>query len=77
MKTVWTKGKNKEEVKDIKSTFLASLVVRKRLQEILAERLVSVDKSSPDDYETPSWALKQADKVGFKRALQEIYNLLE
>lgn len=77
MRTVWTKGKDKDEATDIRASYAGSVVLRKRLQEMLLERIASADKSNDDDYDSPSWAYRQADKVGYKRALSEIINILE
>lgn len=77
MKTVWTKGKETEVAKDIRASYAGSVVMRKRLQEILLERIAAANKSSDDDYDSPSWAYRQADKAGFKRALSEIINILD
>lgn len=77
MKTVWTKGKDPIVTKDIRASFAGSLVMRKRLQEIVREKLEATYSTKEEDYENPNWAYKQADAVGYRRALKEIFSLLE
>ena len=78
MKTVWTKGKDKQEVDDIRSTFKASLIIRARLAEILDGKVSVAERASmdADNYDCPNWAYKQADAQGYKRALSEIISLI-
>lgn len=79
MKTAWIKGINDKQVEqDIRSTFKASLVVRKRLAEMLDGKVAAVDRASmdADGYDCANWAYKQADAQGYKRALFEIISLI-
>jgi hypothetical protein len=78
MKIAWSKGKGKQEVDDIRSTFKASLVVRVRLAEMLEAKITGKDKSCMDaeGYDCPNWAYKQADAQGYKRALTEVISLI-
>ena len=79
MKTQWTKGvTDKQLVDDIRSTFKASIVVRKRLAEILDGKISAAEKArmSADEYDCANWAFKQADSQGYKRALFEIISLI-
>ena len=77
MKTVWTKGKDAVVSKDIRASFAGSLVMRKRMQEMVKEKLEKTFSTKDDDYDCPNWAYKQADGVGYRRALKEILSLLE
>lgn len=77
MKTVWTKGKDEVLSKDIRASFAGSSVMRTRLKEMLREKLESSFSTKEDDYSNPNWAYKQADSVGYRRALKEISSLLE
>ncbi len=76
MQIDWTKNiKDPEE----KATFIVSVKsashVLQRLAEILSERVEADAKSSKDDYHSPSWAYRQADKVGYARAMREVIDL--
>lgn len=77
MKTSWTKGKNPELSKEIRASFAGSVVMRKRLQEVVRGKIEESLSTKEDDYDNPSWAYKQADSVGYRRALKEINSLLE
>lgn len=78
MKVSWTKGVDKELAIDIRQNFKESLVMRKRLTQLLEEKAeVSLAASRGKvTYDNPNWALLQADAVGYQRALQEIISLI-
>ena len=63
----------------MKSLFLSNALFRKREQQILHEKIDAIRKRNvvETSYESPNWALKQADAVGYERALQEIISILE
>ena len=46
--------------------------VFKKLIEILQEDLDKVDYVADEDFDNPSWALKQAFKVGYKKGLTRL-----
>ncbi len=80
MKTRWTQGtKDKERNDEIRQSFKASVVMRKRLIEILRRKQEESIRASrqEDAYENPNWAYKQADARGYERALEEVISLLE
>lgn len=80
MNTAWTKGfrKGTQEHKDIGEAYASSAFIRKHLIKILQdfenEELSASLKSG--NYESPSWALKQADSIGYARALRKIMSIL-
>ena len=78
MKVSWTKGLEKELSIDVTQNFRESLVMRRRLSQLLDEKIDASLHSarSKISYETPNWALMQADAVGYQRALQEIISLI-
>lgn len=79
MKTSWTLGLGTEAEKDLKINFKESLVMRKRMISLL-EDLVEKNRKegrSKESYGNPSWPYKQADHVGYERALFEVLGLLE
>lgn len=78
MKTLWTAGLDKERTVDVRQNFKEALVLRQRLRELLDKKIeASVRESrSKDSYDLPNWAYVQADKRGYERALQEIFDLL-
>ncbi len=79
MKTVWTKGLEKDEAAEMRSLFTQSARVRVRLSQILSDKMDAADNASlsKDGYETANWAYKQADTVGYRRAIKEILSIIE
>lgn len=78
MKSSWVKGLQKERERDVRANFLEALVLRKRLSEILNEKVQESQRvnRAKSTYENPNWAYIQADSCGYERALQEIIELL-
>jgi hypothetical protein len=79
MKTAWTKGLVEAEKEEMKSLFLANASFRKRQQLLLRDKIDAIRQKNTveSSYDSPNWALKQADAVGYERALQEIISILE
>lgn len=76
MKTVWTKGV--ENPQEIKQLFKEAHILRQRLVELLEDKTGSEtrDRLNKASYASPSWALRQADSVGYCRAISEVISLL-
>lgn len=80
MKSSWITGiTDTQRKQDIRGNFTASLIMRKRLQELLDKKMKEswASSISKDGYECANWALKQADARGYERALKEISSLLK
>lgn len=79
MKTAILKGLTGESRKEMEREFEASSLLRRRLAALLLEKVDTrrVKALSEDEYSSPNWAYKQADKVGYERALHEVMSLLE
>lgn len=78
MKTSWTQGLDAEQKKDVVAGFKGSLVVRKRLSEMLQLKIANSLKGShnKEGYDNPNWAYLQADARGYERALSEVISLI-
>lgn len=78
MKQSWTKGLDEQVQKDIKQNFNESVVMRKRLTQILSDKISSSNREGrmKDLYEMTNWPYLQADKRGYERAMQEIIDLI-
>lgn len=78
MKSSWTKSLTEQEKDDIRASFKQGLVLRKRLAEIVTDKLDERERVSLSDeeYDCPNWAYKQAANQGYKKALLEIISLL-
>jgi hypothetical protein len=79
MKITWTKGLSPERSVEVKKDFVGSVILRKRLKELLEEKMKgSRDSSiSKEGYSNPNWAYLQADARGYERALNEVISLIE
>lgn len=81
MNSLWTKGlkKGTQEYKDIEEAHKASSFLRKRLTAMLKQMLEEELKAKLSDnaYENPNWAYKQADSVGYARAIERMINALD
>ena len=78
MKTAIIKGLEGQELEEMENAFRSSGTIRKRLRQLIQER---VDSSRDEtrkriQYDSPSWAYVQADQIGFERACYEIISLL-
>lgn len=78
MKLNWTKGLSGEAKRDIQLEYASSSNLRKRLEVLLREKQASSQKAiiSKESYDSPNWAYKQADNVGYLRALEEVISIL-
>lgn len=79
MKQSWTKGLDKELAAEIRANFKASLVMRRKLVDILERKSEASTKESrsKSNYTHNNWAYKQADARGYERAIQEVIELIE
>ena len=75
MKTQWFKEcKTKEDKEKAKQAILSNRESLDRLKEILEPMLKDAPPTA--DYDSPSWAYKQADRIGFNRALNQVLELI-
>lgn len=79
MKVAWSKGLDKDAIKELRGDFISSQKVRKRLTTLCEKKISTADTKArdKDGYDCPNWAYKQADIQGYKRALHEVISLLE
>ena len=63
--------------KDAEDLFNSSRGFREVLSEILEEKLTKKFSISEKDYDNPSWAYKQAHRLGYNQALTEVINLIK
>lgn len=78
MKTSLLKGLNADDKSEIKGLFIQSLRLRKQLIKTLEEKYSTAETESlsKGSYEDASWAYKQADLIGYKRAITEFISLI-
>ena len=76
MQTQWFNNLPKAEQEDFKKTILASQIVVDRLREMCYNKVKNGEVFSTSEYDTASWAYKQADRNGYLRAYNELISLL-
>lgn len=76
MQSRWYSSLPKAEQEEFKKLVLGSQKVLDKLKEICYNTIQSGVQAPKADYDSPSWAFKQADANGYMRAYQEIYDLL-
>ena len=75
MKAAWFKDcKTKKEKDAVAQVLQSNIEGLDRLKEILEPMLK--DTTPATDYDSPSWAYKQADRNGFNRAVTTVLDLI-
>jgi hypothetical protein len=75
MKSYWFKEcKTKEDKEKVRQTILSNRQSLDRLKEILEPMLKETAPTT--DYDSPSWAYKQADRIGYNRALTSVLDII-
>lgn len=79
MKTAITKGLEPAVVLEMRGMFTSSLRLRKHLQSLLQTKIDAHFKAqyARTEYDVANWAEKQADSMGYCRALAEVISLLD
>lgn len=77
MQTRWFSNVPKDEQEDLKKLVLGSTKVLDKLKEICYNMCIVGNQPDTQDYDSPSWAYKQADRIGYLRALREIISLVD
>lgn len=77
MQARWLKHLPNEEHEDFKKRLLSVQDVLEVLDNILLEFQTGVEIARMPDYESASWAYKQADINGYIRAIQEVRRLID
>jgi hypothetical protein len=79
MKTVWVKGLDEPERTEMKGEYNNAHRVRSRLIEIIEDMIENERKKNRSEslYEIVNWQYKQADSLGYERALDDVIGLLK
>lgn len=79
LSSTWLKDLDKEREKELRAEYAASPVLRSVLKSILLRMREEKEKESisKSGYDNPNWTYLQADSCGYKRALQDIFNILD
>ena len=74
MKTIWFMDLPKDEQEGFKREVKSAKNVLDKLEQIVQNKIKEIVITN--DYDSPSWAYKQADRNGYNRAQIEIINIL-
>ena len=79
MKASWTKGLSADEKKEAIAEFKAAAYFRDHLSKLLADKMDDQNRvgRTAGGYDSPNWALRQADVCGYNRALADAISLIE
>ena len=72
MITEWTKGLDADDAARFELTFKNSGVLRDRLHTVIENKIRDTERVQTNDYDSPAWAYKAADREGFIRALNYV-----
>jgi len=75
---LYSKCKSEDEKAQVRASYLAAYEYRQAMINALLTKIDAQRKASlsGDAYENSNWAYKQADSVGYQRALEEILKFL-
>lgn len=78
MKTSLTAGLDVERKKEVEANFKASALFRETLEKHLRSKIETARKTTrtKEAYADSSWAFRQADGIGYERALFDVISLL-
>ena len=78
MKLSIVAGLSPQEAQEIIGEFKGAARLRERLSSILEGKIESKRAASRsiDAYASPSWAMLQADSIGYERALNEVISII-
>ena len=79
MNKSWTEGLAKEDALALRVAIVESGPVLRRLIKILEKKMgVNTNASlGIEEYESPSWPLRQADRIGYNRSIRELIRLID
>lgn len=72
MQIDWIKGLSDAEADNVAKTLKNSRVLLDRLDTVVKNKIEETERVSTNDYDSPSWAYKAADREGYIRALKYI-----
>ena len=76
--TKWFKyTKNDQERRELTQTINNSRYILDLLERIIQDEITEEEKTKLDDYNSPSWAYRQADRNGALRVLRQILTLIK
>lgn len=76
LSTGWLIGVSPDKKEDTVESIKSSVTALRQLRLFLEQEIKALDATNSEDYETPSWPYKQADRLGQLRALRKVLSLI-
>jgi hypothetical protein len=70
--TEWFKGLTDEDKDRLETTLKNSKFLLNRLHTVIENKIKEVSRVPTNDYDSPSWPYKAADREGYVRALNDL-----
>ncbi len=72
MQTDWIRGLDENEAIAVERALGVSRILIDRLHAVVTRKIEETERVATNDYDSPSWAYKAADREGYIRALKYI-----
>lgn len=74
----WTAGLTPEQKAELEANYKASALLRERLKDIITQEVDTQRRNTrkAEAYADASWAFRQADSIGYERALFKILSYI-
>lgn len=76
MKLSLLQGLEKDQAQELRGDFLSAHLLRKRIIEVLHDKIETKRNSVSRDYDNPNWNNKVAHSFGYEEALKEVIGIL-
>lgn len=76
MKLTLIQGLPEDQASELKGDFASAHLLRKRIVEVLNDKIESKRNAVSKDYSNPNWSNKVAHTFGYEEALKEVISIL-
>lgn len=76
MKSIIVQGLDVDQAKELRGDFLSAHLLRKRIVEVLKNKIESKRTSVSANYDNANWDNKVAHVFGYEEALKEVISIL-
>jgi hypothetical protein len=76
MKSILIQGLEEGQAKELRGDFLSAHLLRKRLVEVLNDKIETKRTKVSRDYDNPNWNNHVAHAFGYEEALKEVISIL-
>jgi hypothetical protein len=76
MKSILIQGLENDQAKELRGDFLSAHLLRKRVVEVLNDKIESKRTKVSRDYNNPNWDNHVAHTFGYEEAMKEVISIL-